>query len=618
MQDLKKEIEGYGKVLRGFRRKKELWGDEEAVLRIEGARLALLREQIHGWCVGRGDEAGVQAWIKDIYAVDLPVCEAKKRTFLEAMAAWKRKRDEEKTFAAYEFLKKWEEVEYGFQCLVAFRSLEYFALLWERDLDDEDKVFKWSVDPNNDGGRTGVSRPFFFYFTQMVVQKNIKFISKQYPTGYGKTISDAMAIAWVLGLNPDNDVLKVLGNPALVTTTMNTVVGIMTKPFFGDVFPRFAKWFDGEERPINMFSICRIREGELALADSSKAMNLKVIAKDTPIDGIRVRFLFLDDICRSKDAGNNVMHEKDIANYWNSWWKRNYNTNDFYVVAGGTAYSIYDILSSLIRHYSGGKMRRSGRNKYTYLNEAGDAVFIKIPKLDPDTDESTFPKKFPTDEARRMRMRDYRSFMAMEQQLPLAPETTPFYWDNLRTYDAIPEEGRSPFCWASIDPVRVGGDNLAMPIFTKVGNDFFLVDCIYEATEMDRLYGQICDKIEQHNITTLVIEKNTDTSLKKVLTDMLHARALYYCNIIEIYTYEKKDIRITNMQSTIKTQLVFPAERLYGRASAMGRFMYDIVSFSWKMSDNLHDDSIDAVTMFCETLICGKNQRVKLISTFKR
>ena len=208
--------------------------------------------------------------------------------------------------------------------------------------------------------------------------------------------------------------------------------------------------------------------------------------------------------------------------------------------------------------------------------------------------------------------------MAMEQQLPLAPETTPFYWDNLRTYDAIPEEGRSPFCWASIDPVRVGGDNLAMPIFTKVGNDFFLVDCLYEATEMDRLYGQICDKIEQHNITTLVIEKNTDTSLKKVLTDMLHARAIYYCNIIEIYTYEKKDIRITNMQSTIKTQLVFPAERLYGRASAMGRFMYDIVSFSWKMSDNLHDDSIDAVTMFCETLICGKNQRVKLISTFKR
>lgn len=618
MQDLKKEIEGYGKVLRGFRKKKELWGDEEAVLRIEGARLALLREQIHGWCVGRGDEAGVQAWIKDIYAVDLPVCEAKKRTFLEAMAAWKRKRDEEKMFAAYEFLKKWEEVEYGFQCLVAFRSLEYFALLWERDLDDENKVFKWSVDPNNDGGRTGVSRPFFFYFTQMVVQKNIKFISKQYPTGYGKTISDAMAIAWVLGLNPDNDVLKVLGNPALVTTTMNTVVGIMTKPFFGDVFPRFAKWFDGEERPLNIFSICRIREGELALADSSKAMNLKVIAKDTPIDGIRVRFLFLDDICRSKDAGNNVMHEKDIANYWNSWWKRNYNTNDFYVVAGGTAYSIYDILSSLIRHYSGGKMRRSGRNKYTYLNEAGDAVFIKIPKLDPDTDESTFPKKFPTDEARRMRMRDYRSFMAMEQQLPLAPETTPFYWDNLRTYDAIPEEGRSPFCWASIDPVRVGGDNLAMPIFTRVGNDFFLVDCLYEATEMDRLYGQICDKIEQHNITTLVIEKNTDTSLKKVLTDMLHARAIYYCNIIEIYTYEKKDIRITNMQSTIKTQLVFPAERLYGRASAMGRFMYDIVSFSWKMSDNLHDDSIDAVTMFCETLICGKNQRVKLISTFKR
>ena len=617
MTDYGDEIKRADEILRRVRRS-ALFDEDGDVLKLEEARLGMLRAQIHEWCVARRDERGIQAAIRTIFELDLPVCAAKKEKFAAGALKFKKARDEARMVAAYEGAKKWEALEYDFQCLVAFRSLEHFALLWERELADDDKIFKWSIDPNYDGGKTGVNKPFLFYFNQMVLQKKIKFISKQYPTGYGKSLTDGIAIAWLLGMNPDNDVMKVLGNPVLITTTMNTIVGIMTKPFFGQVFPKFAKWFEDGERPMNMFSLCRIREGELTLADSIKTLNLKVISKDTPIDGIRVRFLFLDDVCRSKDAGNNVQHEKDIANYWNSWWKRNYNTNDFYVVAGGTAYSIYDIISTLIRHYSGGKMKPSGRNKYTYTNLDETAVFIKIPKLDPKTDESTFPKRFPTEEARQIRARDYRMFMAMEQQQPLPPETTPFYWDNLITYDFIPDENRSPFCWASIDPVRVGGDNLAMPIFRKIGDLYYLVDCIYDQAEMERLYTLIVDKIAQHNITQLVIERNTDTSLKKVIDDMLRDRGIGYCNIIEIYTYERKDVRITNMQNTIKTQIAFPAEKLYARASMMGRFMYDIVSFSWKLSDNLHDDSIDAVTMFCETLLTGRNRMCKKIETFRR
>lgn len=753
MTDYGDEIKRADEILRRVRRS-ALFDEDGDVLKLEEARLGMLRAQIHEWCVARRDERGIQAAIRTIFELDLPVCAAKKEKFVAGALKFKKARDEARMVAAYEGAKKWEALEYDFQCLVAFRSLEHFALLWERDLADDDKIFKWSIDPNYDGGKTGVNKPFLFYFNQMVLQKKIKFISKQYPTGYGKcalpstrvrtpygirtlgeievgdsvysmlnnevcvrkvtnkwntrkkqvrittrggveittspehrlytqrgyvqaqsmtlsdslyrvnepiavgakfrweqiksvefideevdmvdievegthnfiandivshnSLTDGIAIAWLLGMNPDNDVMKVLGNPVLITTTMNTIVGIMTKPFFGQVFPKFAKWFEDGERPMNMFSLCRIREGELTLADSIKTLNLKVISKDTPIDGIRVRFLFLDDVCRSKDAGNNVQHEKDIANYWNSWWKRNYNTNDFYVVAGGTAYSIYDIISTLIRHYSGGKMKPSGRNKYTYTNLDETAVFIKIPKLDPKTDESTFPKRFPTEEARQIRARDYRMFMAMEQQQPLPPETTPFYWDNLITYDFIPDENRSPFCWASIDPVRIGGDNFAMPIFREIGDLHYLVDCIYDQTEMERLYMLIVDKIAQHHITQLVIERNTDTSLKKVIDDMLRDRGIGYCNIIEIYTYEKKEVRITNMQNTIKTQLAFPAEKLYARASMMGRFMYDIVSFSWKLSDNLHDDSIDAVTMFCETLLTGRNRMCKKIETFRR
>lgn len=433
--------------------------------------------------------------------------------------------------------------------------------------------------------------------------------------------SNTMAITWLLGIDSDNDCLVVLGNPALVLTNTKGIVDTMITDRYAKVFPEFQQYHDIDDDGIvrnKIFSVCRQKEGELTIAHSNKAMNVKIISKDTPVDGIRVRYLFLDDVCRSKDAGNNKQHEIDISNYWNSWWKRNYNTDDFYVIVGGTAYSIYDILSSLKIYYSKGKVKRSPVNKYTTLSLDDKCVFIAVPALDPDTDESTYPQKFPTAEKRAMRDRNLRDFMAMEQQQPLPPETSPFYWDNLQTYDVIPEEGRSNGCWATIDPVRVGGDNFAMPIFVKVGDYFYLKDCIYMNIEQDKIYPVVVGKIRQHHITQLVIERNTDTSLKKVLEDMCSAQGIGFCNMEEIYTYEKKEIRITNQQSNIKTQLRFPAQHLYSQASEMGRFMYDIVSFSWDMSKNQHDDSIDAVTMFCETLLGGKMQQYATVGTFKR
>ena len=136
--------------------------------------------------------------------------------------------------------------------------------------------------------------------------------------------------------------------------------------------------------------------------------------------------------------------------------------------------------------------------------------------------------------------------------------------------------------------------------------------------EQEKVYQLIVDKIVQHHITQLVIERNTDTSLKKLLTDMLREQGVSFCTINEIYTYEKKDVRITNQQNLIKTQLVFPSRHLYANSSEMGKFMYDIVSFSWDLSKNQHDDSIDAVTIFCETLLRGRNNRYATVGTFKR
>lgn len=570
-------------------------------------------------------ELKIRQYIRDLLVVAMPIIQQKIKYLemqIDNLSKYKNRTMYQATLDDwFKCLDKYYVLYENVYALAAFRSLIHFANFLEWDLADKDKVWKHSIDPNGDGGWTGVNYPFFYYFNKMAVAKDIKFMSKQYPTGYGKSYSNVVAISWLLGINPNNDCLLVLGNPALVLNNTKGVCDVLCSKRYAKVFPAFQKYHDEatDSKTIKdkVFSVCRTKEGELTLAHSRRTVNLKVISKDTAVDGIRVRYLFLDDVCRSKDAGNNKQHEIDIANYWNSWWKRNYNTEDFYVVVGGTAYSIYDVLSTLKNYYAQGKVKRSSVNKYTTLSIDEKCVFISIPKLDPETDESTYPQKFPTIEARRIRERNYRDFMAMEQQMPQPPETSPFYWDNLKTYDAIPQE-RSQFCWAAIDPVRVGGDNFAMPIFVQAGDLYYLKDCIYQAVEQERIYSTIVAKIVQHHITQLVVERNTDTSLKRLLDDMLKQQGVFYCNIVEVYNYEKKEVRITNMQNTIKTQLVFPNQHIYGFASEMGRFMYDIVSFSWDLSKNKHDDSIDATTMFCEAFLNSKKQMYATVGTFAR
>ena len=431
--------------------------------------------------------------------------------------------------------------------------------------------------------------------------------------------SNHYAIAWLLGIDPDNDILIVLGNPALVLTNIRTIVELMKKPRFCKIFPQYEKYLEITEDKKgnkvetvsdNIFSVCRAKEGELTLADSNKPVNIKVISKDTPIDGIRVRFLFLDDVCRSKDAGNMKQHETDISNFWNSWWKRNYNTEDFYIILGCTAYSIFDIASQLISYFSKGKMIRSAVNKYSYLSLDNKCVFIKVPKIDEELNRSTYPQKFSYEEAIKIKERDYRSFMAMEQQQPMPPENSPFYVENLNGYDVIPEEDRSDFCWASLDTARVGYDYNSMPIFVKVGDKFYLKDCLYLNEPMEKVYGKIVEKIIQHKITKLVIEKNIDTSLKSLLDKMLAEQGINYCEIIEVYATIKKEEKIYNMENTIKNNIVFPNMHLYSYSSQMGKFMNDVFSFSYTHK-NEHDDSIDSIATFCQRMIVMPTAKTK-------
>ena len=424
--------------------------------------------------------------------------------------------------------------------------------------------------------------------------------------------ADTVLIAYIFGIDINADVLKIVGNPSLITDMSAKLVKYMCKPNYAKVFPYYAQ-FEGDKDKI--FDVRR--EGgnnqvaRLLIHGSIKGTSFLLANKDTPVDGGRYKYRFYDDITRSKDKGNINMHEKDIERYQDQWKKRRYDDNNSFEVFSGTTYHIYDFLSTIKRKYGGDTAKQSKINKYTKFNARYKAVFVSVPKLDWDTDESTYPHKYTTEEARSERLADYNTFMAMDMQEPMPIEGCAFSYDNLLTYKAIPhieEEKDEESCWAMLDPARTGANYIAMAICLPIGDKHYLKDCIFEMKPMEKIYPTIIRKIEQHHITRLHIERNTDTSLATLLRGMLYERGIDYCNITEVYSYKHKEDKIYDNEAAIKSCIVFPEFGMYAQGSEFGKFMKYLTSFSYTVH-NAYDDSIDVIAMYAQKYLSFKKRQ---------
>lgn len=587
-----------------MRKTKKYLSNDEYVIAVCDSLYKTMYAQIHHYLANLRDGEGekeIRQHIEYVMKFVLPTVKDKLKHITQVANKIKSQKFTEEN---KEHLQKLQEyyAAYGkiyedFFSLSAFRNIQNFALYMEWGMPENDKVWKYNLN---------CFKGFWYYADKMVLDGTVKYLEKQCPTGYGKSYADIVLMAYIYGVDINADILKVVGNPSLVTDMANKVVKYMCKPNFSKVFPKFAE-FEGDKA--KMFDVCREggnnQPARLLLHGSSKGTSLLLINKDTPVDGGRFKYRLYDDITRSKDKGNINMHEKDIEKYQDQWKKRKYDDNNSFEVFSGTTYHIYDFLSTVKRKYGGDEAVQSKVNKYTKFNAKYKSVFVSVPKLDWDSDESTYPHKYTTEEARADRLADYNTFMAMDMQEPMPIEGCAFSYDNLKTYKTIPhieEERENESCWAMLDPARTGANYIAMTICLPIDGKHYLKDCIFQMKPMEQVYSVIVSKIEQHHITRLHIERNTDTSLATLLTKMLHEIGIYYCNITEVYTYKHKENKIYDNEESIKSQMVFPEFGMYAQGSEMGKYMKYLTSFSYK-EKNLYDDSIDSVAMYSEKFL---------------
>lgn len=586
------------------------WSDDEKVTQIFRVYHEAIYNQIHNVLAPRKNKDSEEK-IRDILKTYvIGYADKKKRvTHLGALNPIKAKMAQivKKNKTKNELAARYYELYDDFMALAAFRSFKHFCIYFEESYAPEDKKI-WCY-----AEKHGIAEGMWYCFNSMVTRGDFKTMFKQTPTGYFKTYSNICFIAWLFGIYKDTDVLYVLGNPSM---TKKVFVGIkqqMLRPKYAKVFPYYKQFECDADR---MFQINNAKEGELLISGANSMCNCKIVNKDTPIDGTRFKWRFYDDVTRSKDKINLDAHEHDNAMYHDDWTKRRYTEYDDYEIFSGTAYNIYDLICTQ-KERKGVDKAEPCAFKYCTVNKDTRTVFVKIPKLDYQTDESTLPEKYTTFSARKERERDLETFMAMEQQEPVPPTGLPFDHKKIKTYTELPEKAenggmRSNVCKAVLDPARTGADNLSLGIHSKCGDLEYLVSCFYRHTPLDgkledgrTALEHCCDLIIEKNVVELVVETNTVSNIKSQIENILFDRGYRSCVIREIYSTQKKSDKIYDNQSTILEYIVFPDRSLYAASSMLGQYMKHITTWHAKTKDN--DDSIDTEAIFSDQFIRGKN-----------
>ena len=482
----------------------------------------------------------------------------------------------------HQYYEIWEKA-YAF---AGRRSFEHFIDYMEMDMDAKSKVL---------GNRRAVLKPFIYYLNKSVYDDKLRYVNASYPPSYGKSYTLNMFSAWVYGLKITNSILRLSYSEELVLGFSRAIQNTITNPRYSDVFPTFKRF---GAKPF-----AKEKESDWVIKDSGTQKSHIARTREGSTTGERAnRAIIFDDMTKgASEATDSALHAKLYDKWKTEWYNRKTGSETIFVFAG-TMWSPEDILNRVAEDIEKTtKMedcKIKGWENWVKVAKDGSAVFIRVPLLD-EKDECTCLHVMSTKEARNLRdTTDEFLFSCVYQQDPIPPTGLSFAYDLLQHYEELPKDinGQSmcsKFGYAVLDTTRKGKDNVSMPVFKFDGISYYLVDVMFKPKAMTELYDEIVSKIQEHDITWLVVENNTDTSLKTLLEKMLEERGIYTCVITEKYQTVNKERRIKEAQGLIRKMLVFKDKRRYLPKSDYGRFMENLTRYSFDYPSK-HDKNVVA------------------------
>lgn len=405
--------------------------------------------------------------------------------------------------------------------------------------------------------------------------------------------------AWGYGLSINNSVIRMSYSDELVLGFSRTVKGIISSPEFAEIFPLF-KLYNGKP-----FEVERESDWKIKNANVPKSNHISR-TRNGSTTGERASFaIIFDDMTKGAEEANSESVHRGIYDKWNTeWWNRRDGVRCKFIFVG-TQWTPEDILNRIIEDRNKISRLQETDNPYVMESEDKSTIVIRVPMLD-ENHKTTCSEVYPQQIAEQIEQNtDPFLFSCVYQQSPISPTGREFSWECLQTY-VTPPDDLEPFCMAAMDTKRKGKDNLNMFICKPDGHgNHYLWDAIFSQKPMDSLYDEIISKIIFHHITILVIENNIDVSLKTLLDDRLHAKGVYWCNIIEHYNTPKKEKRILDNSWTILSLIKFKDKSIVKPNTDLGRLMENITRYSFDYP-NKFDDGPDGAALYASEIIMGK------------
>ena len=472
----------------------------------------------------------------------------------------------------------------------------------QRDFSCFVDYIEWNMPRKVLANRRNVLKPYVDALNRIAFDDRLQYLVVSYPPSMGKSYLATLFTAWGYGISINNSVIRMSYSDELVLGFSRTVKGIISSPEFAEIFPLF-KLYNGKP-----FEVERESDWKIKNANVPKSNHI-ARTRNGSTTGERASFaIIFDDMTKGAEEANSESVHRGIYDKWNTeWWNRRDGVRCKFIFVG-TQWTPEDILNRIIEDRNKISTLQPTDNPYVMESEDKSTIVIRVPLLD-ENHKTTCSEVYPQQIAEQIEQNtDPFLFSCVYMQNPIAPTGREFAWECIRTYtkEELLNVYLTPNSMATLDTARKGKDNVSMPIFENDNNgNHYLIDAIYKQKPMDDLYDEIIEKIIEHRITTLVIENNIDTSLKRLLEDRLHARGIYWCIIIEKYNTVKKEERIKNNRGIVQKQIVFPDKSIVRPNTDIGRMMDNITKYSFD-KPNLHDDGIDSVCMYASEIIFGK------------
>lgn len=473
------------------------------------------------------------------------------------------------------------------------RSLEHFIDYMEWDRTSHNKVL---------ANRREALKPFIYYLNKAKFDKKLKYVVSSYPPSYGKSFVVNYYTAWGLGIDKNATFIRMSYNDELVNKVSRQVQAIMNEKRFADVFTDYQA---SATRVLD-----KTKSSDWNTRITEEATNFIARTRDAGITGNRAKTdITLDDMTKGAEESTDTNLHKKMYDKWKTDWSSRFDGQDTKFIFTGTMWNPEDILNMIYQEaeiYCGGV--KQGALPFTYESMDGTRAFIKVPLLN-SKNKSTCEAVYSTKQALFLRdTTDEYLFSCVYQQDPIAPTGLEFAYNNLRTYDNLPS-GISNIAYAVLDPTRKGKDNISLPIFrrddslSQEEDTWYMVDCYYQRKAMTDAYDDIVELCIKNNVRHLVIENNTDTSLKTVL-EIKFREKKYTIDMYEKYQTINKERRIKDARGIILKQIVFKNKLLYGKSGQYFDFMEAFTRYSFDYP-NKHDDAPDSLALAVNEIILG-------------